>query len=84
MTVINKYWRIQQGLVVVIILLHGLSTINLAASWSGVHSGFIENGQSFWTAYLMLDNGAQATVLIEDIVSCMSTIITDIYMVHAT
>ncbi len=68
----------------VIILLHGLTTINFAANWSAIHSVFIENGQSFWTAYLRLNRRAQAAVVIVGITSVMGVIITDIYMVCAT
>ncbi|PBK59842.1 hypothetical protein ARMSODRAFT_1071074 [Armillaria solidipes] len=78
---INKCWQIRRGLAVVIILLHGLTTISFAATWSYVHSLFIENGKSFWTAYLMLANGTQATVLTADIASTMNTIIADLYMI---
>ncbi|KAK0219909.1 hypothetical protein IW262DRAFT_1554220 [Armillaria fumosa] len=78
---INKCWQIRQALVVVIILLHGLATIDFAANWSFVHSGFIENGKSFWTAYLTFDTGGQAIMLLEGIASSMSTIITDLYII---
>ncbi|KAK0238237.1 hypothetical protein EDD85DRAFT_952426 [Armillaria nabsnona] len=75
---INKCWQIRRALVVII--LHILITISFVAEWSHVHSAFIEHGQSFWTAYLILANGAQATT-IAGIAASMSTIITDIYMI---
>ncbi len=83
-TVINKCWQIRWGLVVVIILLHGLTTISFAAEWSYVHSAFIGNGKSFWTEYLTLNNKALATMMAGNIASSMSTIITDSYMVCVT
>ncbi|PBK94904.1 hypothetical protein ARMGADRAFT_1097928, partial [Armillaria gallica] len=79
-TVINKCWKIRRGLIVVIILLHGLTTINLAATWSYICSVFIKNEKNFWTAHLRLNSGAVPTVLAEAIASSMSTIITDLYM----
>ncbi len=84
MTVINKCWQIQQGLVVVIILLHGLTTISFAANWSYIHSAFIENGKSFWTVHLKLYSPTQSVFLVGGIASTMSTITTDLYMVCAT
>ncbi|KAK0467756.1 uncharacterized protein EV420DRAFT_1684260 [Desarmillaria tabescens] len=62
-TVINKCWRIQQVLVIVIILLYALTTINVAATLSFLCSGFIENGQSFWTIYSKFIGVNQATYL---------------------
>ncbi len=82
-TVINKCWQIRRGPVVVIILLHGLITINFAANWSSMHSVFIGNGKNFWTVFLTLGGLTQAD-LVANITSVMSTIITDLYMVHAT
>ncbi len=84
MSVINKCWQIRQGLVVVIILLHGLTTINFAVNWSYVPSAFIENGKSFWTVYLKLSSPTQSAYLVGGIASAMSTITTDLYMVCAT
>ncbi len=74
MSVINKCWQIRQGLVVVIILLHSLTTISSAANWSYVHSAFIENGKSFWTVYLWFNGSTQSAFLVLGIASAMSTI----------
>ncbi len=79
---INKCWDIRRALVVVIILLHALITINFGANWSYTHSGFIENGQSFWTVYLDLDS-TKATYYESFITGSISTIVTDLYMVCA-
>ncbi|KAK0217336.1 hypothetical protein EDD85DRAFT_961982 [Armillaria nabsnona] len=78
---INKCWRIRRALVVVIILLHGLTTINVAANWSYICSEFLKNKESIWTVYLTVENWNQATVLTGDIASTMCTIITDLYMI---
>ncbi|SJL18460.1 uncharacterized protein ARMOST_22049 [Armillaria ostoyae] len=78
---INKCWLIRRALVVVIILLYALITIDFAAAWSMLHSVFIENGQSFWTVYLKLDNEASAPFLVGGITSSMSTILTDLYII---
>ncbi|KAK0217332.1 hypothetical protein EDD85DRAFT_961977 [Armillaria nabsnona] len=78
---INKCWQIRQGLVVVIILLHGLTTISFAANWSYVHSAFIGNGKSFWTVDLKLNSPTQSVFLVGGIASTMSTITTDLYMI---
>ncbi len=68
----------------VIILLHGLTTIDFAANWLYIHSAFIENGKSFWTVYLILNSSTQSANLVGGIASAMSTITTDLYMVCAT
>ncbi|PBK59839.1 hypothetical protein ARMSODRAFT_1009585 [Armillaria solidipes] len=78
---VNKCWQIRQALVVVIILLYGLTTITFAANWSYLHSMFIENRKSFWTAYLTIAYRARAPIVMEGITSSMSTIITDSYMI---
>ncbi|KAK0454005.1 uncharacterized protein EV420DRAFT_1749576 [Desarmillaria tabescens] len=77
---INKRWLIRRALVVVIILLHALTTINFAFSWSYIQYAFIENGQSFWTEYLKL-SVAPATALETGITSSASTILADLYMI---
>ncbi len=69
MTVINKCWQIRRGLVVVIILLHGLTTISFATNWSYMHSAFIENGKSFRTVYLILNSPTQSAFLVGGIAS---------------
>ncbi|KAK0192542.1 hypothetical protein F5146DRAFT_507220 [Armillaria mellea] len=68
-------------MVVVIILLHALITINFAAHWSYISSAFIENGQSFFTAYLELIDAAPADTLTAGISASMSSILTDLYMI---
>ncbi|PBK94913.1 hypothetical protein ARMGADRAFT_1029257 [Armillaria gallica] len=78
---INKCWQIRQGLVVIIMLLYGLTTINLATEWSYIYSAFIKNRENFGTVYLKLTNSTQSAFLVEGIASTMSTIITDLYMI---
>ncbi|KAK0203798.1 hypothetical protein DFS33DRAFT_832692 [Desarmillaria ectypa] len=78
---INKCWPIRRALVVVIILLHALTTVNFAAYLSYIHSSFIENGQSFSSMYLKLNGTNQATFLEMGIAAAMSTILTDLYMI---
>ncbi len=68
----------------VIILLYILNTINSAADWTFLHFLFVENGKSCWTVYLKLTMQTQAVFLVSGIASTMSTIITDLYMVHVT
>ncbi|KAK0217339.1 hypothetical protein EDD85DRAFT_991206 [Armillaria nabsnona] len=81
-TVINKCWQIRRALVVVIILLHSLITIKVAANWSHMHSGFIKNGKNFWTVYLTLNSPwTQSAFLVACTTVTMSTIITDLYMI---
>ncbi|SJK98317.1 uncharacterized protein ARMOST_01582 [Armillaria ostoyae] len=77
---INKCWPIRRALVVVIILLHALTSINFAAKWSYIRSSFIENG-SFWIVLLRLTSMAQAASLKQGIAASMSTILTDLYMI---
>ncbi|KAK0454015.1 uncharacterized protein EV420DRAFT_1696533 [Desarmillaria tabescens] len=77
---INKCWLIQRALVVIIILLHVLSTIGVATNWSFLCSAFIENGQSFWTISLKLTNANQAAYWEGGIPSLMSTILADLYI----
>ncbi|KAK0459015.1 uncharacterized protein EV420DRAFT_345806 [Desarmillaria tabescens] len=79
---INKYWPIRRAMVLVIILLHALTTISFAASWSYIHSLFIENGQSFWTIFMkMTDGTTQAAYWELGITASLSTILTDSYMI---
>ncbi|KAK0467402.1 hypothetical protein IW261DRAFT_1598239 [Armillaria novae-zelandiae] len=78
---INQCWQIRRALVVVIILLYSLTTIDFAVNWSLVHFAFIQNGKSFWTAFWEFNCGGQAIMVIEGIVSSISTIITDLYMI---
>ncbi|KAK0473675.1 hypothetical protein IW261DRAFT_1423377 [Armillaria novae-zelandiae] len=72
-------WNI--SLVLVIVLLHGLTTINFAVNWLWVHFAFIQNGKSFWTVFLKSYNGSQAMLVVEGITSSMSTIIADLYII---
>ncbi|KAK0434383.1 uncharacterized protein EV420DRAFT_615899 [Desarmillaria tabescens] len=78
---INKYWQIRRALVVITILLHALITINFAAQWSFTCSAFIENGQSFWTAYSKLNGANQAIIWEAGIPASMSTILADSYII---
>ncbi|PBK81514.1 hypothetical protein ARMGADRAFT_778905 [Armillaria gallica] len=79
---INKCWPIRRAMVVVVILLHALITVNFAAAWSIIRSGFIENGQNFWTVYLKLASETHVTYYWEaGIAASMSTILTDLFMI---
>ncbi|KAK0473676.1 hypothetical protein IW261DRAFT_1596200 [Armillaria novae-zelandiae] len=80
-TVINQCWQIRRALVGVVILLYSLTTIDFAVNWGWVHFVFIQNGKSLWTAFVEIDYRTQATWLIGAIVSSMSTIITDLYII---
>ncbi len=71
-------------MVYVIILLHALITISVAATWSNIHSAFIANGQSFWTVNLKLSSAGQAAYWEAGIAGSMSTILADLYVVCAT
>ncbi|KAK0192546.1 hypothetical protein F5146DRAFT_507403 [Armillaria mellea] len=77
----NGYWPIRRALVIVIIVLYALVTISVAANWAYVHSAFIDNGQSFWTVYLKLATGGQATYWEMDVSAWLSTILTDSYAI---
>ncbi|PBK70877.1 hypothetical protein ARMSODRAFT_1003375 [Armillaria solidipes] len=77
---INKCWPIRRALVVFIILLHVLTTLDFAANWSWARFAFIENGQSFWTVYLILQSTDAATWIM-DIVASISTILADSHMI---
>ncbi len=83
-TVINKCWPIRRAMVIVIILLHALITINFSATWSYIHSAFIQNGQNFWTVYLKLNSADQAVTWEMGITASIGTILTDLYMVYST
>ncbi len=80
--VINKCWPIRRAVVVVIILLHALITIEIAANWSYIHFAFIENGQNYWTVYLIFQSTNAATWVL-NIAGSISTILADLYMVCA-
>ncbi|KAK0454036.1 uncharacterized protein EV420DRAFT_616436 [Desarmillaria tabescens] len=49
--------------------------------WSLLCSAFIENGQSFWTVFSKLVSGNQAAPLEKGILSLMSTILADSYII---
>ncbi len=83
--VINKCWPIRRAMVVVIILLHALITVNFSTTWSKISWAFIKNEQNFATLYLALTSAAaRATSWEAGITSCISTVLTDLYMVCAT
>ncbi|KAK0458998.1 uncharacterized protein EV420DRAFT_1541777 [Desarmillaria tabescens] len=71
----------RRALVLVIVLLHALNTITLAANWSSTSSIFIENRQSFWTIFLKLSNSGQPIFLETGIPALMSTVLADLYMI---
>ncbi|KAK0215810.1 hypothetical protein IW262DRAFT_1465515 [Armillaria fumosa] len=77
---INKYW-IRRAVVVVIILLYSLITIEFAAYLSFIHFAFVENGQSFWTVYLILSDGAHTATWVMGIAASISTGLADLYMI---
>ncbi|SJL12935.1 uncharacterized protein ARMOST_16369 [Armillaria ostoyae] len=77
---VTKCWPIRRAVVIVIILLHALITINVAASWSYMHFAFIKNGQNFWSVYLVLED-TDATTWLMDIASSISTILADLYII---
>ncbi len=78
--VINKCWSIRRAVVIIIILLHALTTIIFAANWSHIHFAFIENGQNYWTVYLIFQN-INAAIWVLNIAASISTILADLYMV---
>ncbi|KAK0458999.1 uncharacterized protein EV420DRAFT_344979 [Desarmillaria tabescens] len=78
---INKRWPNRRVLVVVIILLHALTTINFAAQWSSISSLFIENGQSFWTVNSKLNGVDQAFIWEMGFTATISTILADSYII---
>ncbi|PBK67625.1 hypothetical protein ARMSODRAFT_1020621 [Armillaria solidipes] len=78
---INKCWPIRRAMVIVIILLHALITVNFSATWSYIHSAFIQNGQNFWTVYLKLNGADQAVTWEMGITASISAILTDLYMI---
>ncbi|KAK0480817.1 hypothetical protein IW261DRAFT_1144346 [Armillaria novae-zelandiae] len=76
---INKCW-IRPAVVVVIILIYSLITIEFAAYLSFIRFAFIENGQSFWTVYLILE-GAHTATWVMGITASISTGLGDLYMI---
>ncbi|KAK0433381.1 uncharacterized protein EV420DRAFT_548470 [Desarmillaria tabescens] len=78
---INKCWMIRRALVIVIVLLYGLNTINVVACWSYTYSAFIENGQSFSTVYLKLTSVKEGIIWEVGIISLLSTILADSYII---
>ncbi|KAK0238207.1 hypothetical protein EDD85DRAFT_1005808 [Armillaria nabsnona] len=77
---INKCWPIRRAMIYVIILLHALITIGVAATWSNIRSTFIANGQSFWTVYSKLISLGQVPYW-EGIAASMSTILADLCVI---
>ncbi|KAK0192217.1 hypothetical protein F5146DRAFT_1189696 [Armillaria mellea] len=78
---INKCSPIQRVLVVVIIFLHTLITINFAAYGLWIHSGFIKNGQNFWTVFLTLEVSTPVPYWVIEITGSISTILADSYCI---
>ncbi|KAK0436057.1 uncharacterized protein EV420DRAFT_1770374 [Desarmillaria tabescens] len=78
---INKCSPRHQAPVIIIILLHALTTISFAVTWSFICSTFIQNGQSFWTVFSKLDGVNRALYLEQGIAACMSTILADSYII---
>ncbi|KAK0483065.1 hypothetical protein EDD18DRAFT_753446 [Armillaria luteobubalina] len=78
---INKCRPRQRALVIIVILLHVLITVNIAANWAFTSSAFIQNGQSFWTVYSKLDGLNQAAYLETGIAASMGTILSDSYII---
>ncbi|KAK0459019.1 uncharacterized protein EV420DRAFT_1541880 [Desarmillaria tabescens] len=68
-------------MVAFITLLYTLITIDFGASWSHIHSAFIESGQSFWAAYSNLYD-IQASYWETCITASISTILADLYMIR--
>ncbi|PBK97569.1 hypothetical protein ARMGADRAFT_1135155 [Armillaria gallica] len=78
---INKRWPSRRTLVIIIILLYALITINFAAQLSFMCSGFIENGQNFWTVFTKINSWNQALNWETGIPATMSTILADSYII---
>ncbi|KAK0454034.1 uncharacterized protein EV420DRAFT_616322 [Desarmillaria tabescens] len=78
---INKRWPIRRALIVVIIILHALTTINFAGTWSSTRSSFIVNGQHLWTAYLGFVAGDRIVSWVMGISASIGTILSDLYMI---
>ncbi|SJL02380.1 uncharacterized protein ARMOST_05707 [Armillaria ostoyae] len=77
---VNKCRPIRRALVVVI-LLYALITISFALGWSFMSSGFIENGQNFWTVFSKLNGANQAYNWEAGIPAAISTILADSYII---
>ncbi|KAK0478925.1 hypothetical protein IW261DRAFT_1628492 [Armillaria novae-zelandiae] len=73
---------IRRSTIVVIVLLHTLTTINFAFSWSTIHLAFIKNGQNFLTIYLRLADLARAFFWGNGITAVFATILADSYTVY--
>ncbi|KAG7448636.1 uncharacterized protein BT62DRAFT_718961 [Guyanagaster necrorhizus] len=78
---INKCWPIRRALVVVVILLHALTTVGFAAEWQYLRSAFIDNGQNFMTIYLTLNSGAQAASWVTGIAASITSILADLILI---
>ncbi|PBK61406.1 hypothetical protein ARMSODRAFT_1025725 [Armillaria solidipes] len=73
----NKSQHIGRVMVVIIILLHIVTTVNFAVNWSDIHSRFVDHGQSFWTKYLAAYDPTIIITLGEGIMAAICTILAD-------
>ncbi|KAK0480805.1 hypothetical protein IW261DRAFT_1143861 [Armillaria novae-zelandiae] len=78
---VNKCWPIRRAMIVVIILLHALITVNVAAFWSHLHSAFVDNGDNFWTVGLELQGPDVAWIWETGVSAFFSTILADFYII---
>ncbi|KAK0219978.1 hypothetical protein IW262DRAFT_1494158 [Armillaria fumosa] len=78
---INKCWPIRRAMIVVIILLHALITTNFAATWSCLHSAFIDDRNNFWTVFLKLNGAKQVVVWEMGVPASSSTILAELYII---
>ncbi len=77
----NKSRPIKQALIIIIALLHIITTVDLALNWSIVRSVFIDHGQSFWAMYLFYTQPDSWIALVTGIISTVATILADITIV---
>ncbi|KAK0219237.1 hypothetical protein IW262DRAFT_1462885 [Armillaria fumosa] len=75
--VTSKSQHIGRVMTVIIILLHGVTTVNFAVNWSDIHSRFVDHRQSFWTKYLEASDPGIMITLGEGIMAAICTILAD-------
>ncbi|KAK0466018.1 uncharacterized protein EV420DRAFT_806906 [Desarmillaria tabescens] len=70
-----------KAIVAIIIILHILTSINLAFQWSYMRSTLVDNAQNLWTKYLRIYKAGDISFLATGITSTVCTILADSTMI---
>ncbi|SJL14772.1 uncharacterized protein ARMOST_18240 [Armillaria ostoyae] len=77
----SKVQHIGRTMVIIIILLHIITTVTFVVLWSGTHSQFVDNGQSFLTNYFTSYDPPIIATVGNGIMAAICTILADSTMI---